>query len=422
MMLLRVRVRTLVFFVLMMQRPPKSTLSSSSAASDVYKRQVPGSAPRQRTSGLEVYVKCSGSWVKGSTSDGVDLVVAEARATRDNGQLVLTMAVMVSDSYTRSGVFHPEHASISPAGIAWLRRGACMEKDGTRRPVTAVHTTDGCDGDCGFFFVALVECTLRYSPDKGSMSVLFGLPNQDKSEAVSVSLSLCRQQPATEPLGLCTNALFAPLEPRKLLRWIQYHQRVGVTKFYVYDRDGSYAHALLSFGALVEHIDWPAFDPEYFASHAYFDQILINQACLLRNGLATRWLGFTDVDEYVHPAASYRHAYGVATLLSQVPAQYSWIKLQSQPFARLPHASACTLRAPRTEYDINRFKSIVDGSRVHFLNVHTALAAHGAGYEAGLSELRLNHCYQSAGASKEEQERAGLVEDDSAAWVMQGAV
>ena len=151
------------------------------------------------------YVKCNSSWVAGSmsredaTGGRVDLVVAEARATiSEQGTVIFTLAVMLSDQYTQqgslsasvfsvstspsrslpttplpsvccsttractpllaltfnlctsdcrcTGVFHPEHASISPAGLSWLNRGVCQWSGGSESntaPVSAVESHDG---------------------------------------------------------------------------------------------------------------------------------------------------------------------------------------------------------------------------------------------------------------------------------------
>ena len=50
-------------------------------------------------------------------------------------------------------------------------------------------------------------------------------------------------------------------------------------------------------------------------------------------------------------------------------------------------------RAPRLEFDENRFKSFVNGQRVSFMNVHSALGV-GAPFDPPMSVLRLNHYYQ----------------------------
>eukprot|EP00658_Telonema_sp_P-2_P083331 TRINITY_DN8998_c0_g2_i3.p1 TRINITY_DN8998_c0_g2~~TRINITY_DN8998_c0_g2_i3.p1 ORF type:complete len:252 (+),score=43.74 TRINITY_DN8998_c0_g2_i3:3-758(+) len=193
------------------------------------------------------WVACHSNWTTASTElpDKIDMVLAGVTA-RDggNGETEVAITVLLADSYTREGVFHPEHASLSPSGIEWLRRGVCRTA-GVSRKVSSVTTQDGCGGGCGFSFAAIVTCSLpRQSRDR--FDVTLSVPLQDGSDGLAASVPMCRRWPSrdTTLMGMCTNALFAPLQPDALKQWIAYHATLGVDKFFVYDREGSFLQPL----------------------------------------------------------------------------------------------------------------------------------------------------------------------------------
>lgn len=106
-------------------------------------------------------------------------------------------------------------------------------------------------------------------------------------------------------LAYCSGPLFDLIQPRPLGDWIEYHVRVvGVEHLFVYDHGGletvngtmavMQSYVSKGLATLNRMRGWG-----HFRAH-YMHQITHQNDCLYRNRFLSKWVLFTDMDEYVY--------------------------------------------------------------------------------------------------------------------------
>ena len=99
----------------------------------------------------------------------------------------------------------------------------------------------------------------------------------------------------TEPSHYLAVCAIAKNEGPYFKEWIDWHQRMGVQKFYVYDNESTdktkevlepYIQA-----GIVEYKYWPG----------YRRQLAAYDDCLARHRFSARWIAFIDLDEFIIP-------------------------------------------------------------------------------------------------------------------------
>ncbi|CAI5514003.1 unnamed protein product [Closterium sp. Naga37s-1] len=217
-------------------------------------------------------------------------------------------------------------------------------------------------------------------------------------------------------LTYCSGSLFGHIDPRALGDWIRYHHRVvGVEKFFFYDHGGLTVDN--DTAAVVAPYEESGVvtvtrmkGGRHFVSY-YSHQIMNQNDCLYRSSFLTKWLLYTDLDEYIFtpPPATF------LSFLHRLPENASWasmgsymhsINTCSQPHhgnatnesqllvehlpwrAELPSCSdrAKALVCPGAQ---GRRKQVVDPRRVNMVSVHRVedpWDSHGVDWNASFAE------------------------------------
>ncbi|CAI5471711.1 unnamed protein product [Closterium sp. Yama58-4] len=217
-------------------------------------------------------------------------------------------------------------------------------------------------------------------------------------------------------LTYCSGSLFGHIDPRALGDWIRYHHRVvGVEKFFLYDHggltvDNDTAAVVAPYEETGVVTVTRMKGGRHFVSY-YSHQIMNQNDCLYRSRFLTRWLLYTDLDEYIFtpPPATF------LSWLHRLPENASWasmgsymhsINTCSQPNrgnatnesqllvehlpwrAELPSCSdrAKALVCPGAQ---GRRKQVVDPRRVNMVSVHRVedpWDAYGVDWNASFAE------------------------------------
>lgn len=111
----------------------------------------------------------------------------------------------------------------------------------------------------------------------------------------AVRLLWCLRCDKTLPQYYLAVCAIAKNEGPYFKEWIEWHQKQGVEKFYIYDNEStdSTKEVLASFieTGIVEYISFPGFKKQL---EAYDD-------CLAKHRFDTRWIAFIDLDEFIIP-------------------------------------------------------------------------------------------------------------------------
>ncbi|CAI5469214.1 unnamed protein product [Closterium sp. Yama58-4] len=131
-------------------------------------------------------------------------------------------------------------------------------------------------------------------------------------------------------LTYCSGSLFGHIDPRALGDWIQYHHGVvGVEKFFFYDHggltvDNDTAAVVAPYEETGVVTVTRMKGGRHFVSY-YSHQIMNQNDCLYRSRFLTRWLLYTDLDEYIFtpPPATF------LSWLDGLPSNASWASMGS---------------------------------------------------------------------------------------------
>ena len=113
----------------------------------------------------------------------------------------------------------------------------------------------------------------------------------------AIRLNRRLRKPAKSPDVFLSVCAIAKDEGPYFKEWIEWHRKIGVEKFYIYDNGSSdntrevlepYINA-----GIVEYITYPG----------YRMQIAAYDDCMERHRFDTRWLAFIDLDEFIVPVA-----------------------------------------------------------------------------------------------------------------------
>ncbi|GJP31986.1 hypothetical protein CLOM_g16536 [Closterium sp. NIES-68] len=198
-------------------------------------------------------------------------------------------------------------------------------------------------------------------------------------------------------LSYCSGSLFGHIDPRALSDWIRYHYKVvGVEKFFLYDHggltvDNDTAAAVTPYEETGVVTVTRMKGGRHFVSY-YSHQILNHNDCLYRSRFLTRWLLYSDLDEYIFtpPPSTF------LSWLSRIPQNASWASMGSYMYSintcsklhygnasnesellveHLPWRAELPSCPDRTKAFVcpgpqGRRKQVVDPRRVNMVSVH----------------------------------------------------
>lgn len=140
---------------------------------------------------------------------------------------------------------------------------------------------------------AFAEIIAGLIPHKMTRNRWRGILRYGPIRALRLKLKLCR--PLPEPPHYLAVCAIAKDEGVYLKEWIEWHIKMGVEKFYIYD-NGSKDDTL---NVLKPYIDSGIVDYKYFPGQKM--QIKAYDLCIDNHRLDTRWLAFIDIDEFIYP-------------------------------------------------------------------------------------------------------------------------
>ncbi|MDE6336126.1 MAG: glycosyltransferase family 92 protein [Muribaculaceae bacterium] len=116
----------------------------------------------------------------------------------------------------------------------------------------------------------------------------FGLTN-------AVKLKREIRNNVTQPTQYLTVCAIAKDEGPYFKEWIEWHRKMGVDKFYIYDNESTDATRAI----LAPYIDAGIVEYHYFPG--YRKQLAAYDDCISRHRFDSRWIAFIDLDEFIVP-------------------------------------------------------------------------------------------------------------------------
>lgn len=113
-------------------------------------------------------------------------------------------------------------------------------------------------------------------------------------DAIRLRLKLLRQD-IPEPKHYLAVCAIAKDEGKYFREWIEWHHKLGVEKFYIYDNESTDNSKEI----LQPYIDVGLVEYTYFPGQKM--QLAAYDNCLERHRYDTRWLAFIDIDEFIVP-------------------------------------------------------------------------------------------------------------------------
>ncbi len=284
----------------------------------------------------------------------------------------------------------------------------------------------------------VLKPTVVDDPDKNCMVVLFNLPenmprafhyliyrgNNKLFSADHIDVKNLQGTSAYK-FKLTITTLFK-YEVDFLEEWIEYHQRVGVEHFYIYENntiaDKRIAEILKPYidKGLVTHILWP-YPYEFYNyklrmlwpndAFSYTQLPQINHA-LYKFAHETEWLLSCDVDEYFYSpkviGGKLTGAIDAITAennVSSIRIQGFWFGGTTEEMAQLEEKKVGVLRTfIRSEREpTSACKCILDTASVHMSSVHNSLLSDKGEITVGTDIIRFNH-YRALGWKKRPDE------------------
>lgn len=140
---------------------------------------------------------------------------------------------------------------------------------------------------------ALAEIIAGLIPRKMARNRWRGLLRYGVRRTLRLKRELRKPQPAPEyTLAVCA---IAKDEGPYLREWIEWHKKMGVEKFYIYDNGSTDGTSEI----LQPYIKSGLVDYRYYPG--YRRQIAAYDDCISRHRMETRWLAFIDIDEFIVP-------------------------------------------------------------------------------------------------------------------------
>jgi len=237
--------------------------------------------------------------------------------------------------------------------------------------------------------------------------------------------------PQAPSVAVCTQPLFLGpgLPGHRIVEWIEYHLILGISRFYVYDRDDALGE-LLSYheraGSVVRYV-WPLFEPRAHAETSYYDQQNAQDHCLLRHRASHTWLAFLDPDEYISLKGEQDHRPGsmsryLQRLDEDGPTRHaSQVMMQNVLMAGTPVPGASLLVA---QFVMSagvtvpwRQKPLLHSASTKFVWAHFASRLHcGSTVMANPSTLVVLHFMGAEGRTL--SDATPTILDQSATWIV----
>lgn len=140
----------------------------------------------------------------------------------------------------------------------------------------------------------LAEIIAGLIPHKMTRNRWRGILRYGPFNAISLMLKM-RKNKAVKPKHFLTVCAIAKNEGPYFKEWIEWHQKLGVEKFYIYDNESTdntreilapYAES-----GLVDYIFWPGLK----------QQLITYDDCLEKHRLDAHWIAVIDMDEFIIP-------------------------------------------------------------------------------------------------------------------------
>lgn len=87
-------------------------------------------------------------------------------------------------------------------------------------------------------------------------------------------------------------------EDQFLVEWIEYHMKIGVSRFYIYDNESTVPIST----TLASYIERGIVKVEFIAGKKM--QVTVHKHCIANYGSQCQWIAFIDVDEFIVPKTS----------------------------------------------------------------------------------------------------------------------
>lgn len=162
--------------------------------------------------------------------------------------------------------------------------------------------------------------------------------------------------------------------------WIEWHRRIGVNRFYIYDNESTddTRQVLAPYieAGIVEYHDFPG----------YRRQLAAYDDCLERHRLDTRWIAFIDLDEFIVPIKDATLPEFLSRFADVPVVEINWLVFGSGG-ARKHEPGGVMERFRRHSYPDHRLnhhvKSIVNPRRVYgMIGCHEAARIDGHGVDS----------------------------------------
>jgi hypothetical protein len=216
-----------------------------------------------------------------------------------------------------------------------------------------------------------------------------------------ILLMLFTAQCAAELYTVAAAAIFQN-EAKYLPEWIDYHQRIGVEHFWLYNNNSTddYLTTLQPYiqSGLVELIDWPSYQEENDWFHfSFVVQTGAYNDAILRSKKLTRWLAVIDTDEFIVPLIDDDLLTCLTRFKREQGLYIHWLNFGTSNYTLGPNESMLTylIHCALPDHPRNAFrKSIVNPKKVFtYSNPHLPEYRSGGHKEGPFVDqyLRINH-------------------------------
>lgn len=220
---------------------------------------------------------------------------------------------------------------------------------------------------------ALAEIIAGVIPHKMTRNRWRGILRYGPLRALRLKWRLRKALPA--PKHYLTVCAIAKDEGIYFKEWLDWHIKMGVEKFYIYD-NGSTDNTL---EVLQPYIDRGIVDYTFFPGQKM--QIKAYDDCIDRHRLDARWLAFIDIDEFIYPLKDATVREFLKNLEYAPAVEINWLVFGSNGQEKKSDRPVMErfLRHSQGSHYLNRHvKSIVDPRRVYnMIGCHEAARING---------------------------------------------
>lgn len=220
---------------------------------------------------------------------------------------------------------------------------------------------------------AFAEIIAGLIPHKMTRNRWRGILRYGPIRALRLKLKLYR--PLPEPQHYLAVCAIAKDEGVYFKEWIEWHIKMGVEKFYIYD-NGSKDDTL---NVLKPYIDSGIVDYKYFPGQKM--QIKAYDLCIDNHRFDTRWLAFIDIDEFIYPVKDKTVVEFLKRFENFPAVEINWLVYGSNGHLRKsdrPVMERFTRHSRGSHYLNHHVKSIVNPRRVYnMIGCHEAARISG---------------------------------------------